>query len=162
MQTLPYVKTGFFLALAILVCGIASQAFASSEEELSDTDFQKIGSKYGVSPYLLLAVSIVESQRGKLPGKFEVQKVVDEIQLKFLRKIARHTGREVSEFKGSRSGAMGYMQILPVTFYMYGQEKEDSGQKEVGFKYKIDTSNSIKVQIDDEDDFLGVEHKIEF
>ena len=41
-------------------------------------------------------------------------------------------------------------------------EEEDSGQKEVGLEYKIDTSNSIKVQIDDEDDFLGVQHKIEF
>lgn len=97
---------------------------------LSETDFLKIGSQYGVSPYLLLAISIVESQQGELMGTQEVQTVIKDTQLKFLRKIARHTERELSEFKGSYAGAMGYMQIMPSTFYMYGQDGNGDGIKD--------------------------------
>jgi len=38
----------------------------------------------------------------------------------------------------------------------------DQTQKEVGFKYKIDGKNSLKLEIDEETDFFGVEHKIQF
>jgi len=41
-------------------------------------------------------------------------------------------------------------------------DTEESGQKEIGLKYKLDTSNSLKVEMDEDNDFLGVEHKIEF
>jgi membrane-bound lytic murein transglycosylase B len=112
------------LALVVFACG-TSQTFA-----LSESDFQTIGSKYGVSPYLLLAISIVESQRGELTGQYEVRNVVDSKQLKFLRKIARHTNRALSEFKGSHAGAMGYMQIMPSTFYTYAQDGDGDGIKD--------------------------------
>ena len=124
MQTLKFVKTCVILVLAILACGV-SQIFA-----LSESDFQTIGSKYGVSPYLLLAISIVESQKGELLGQYEVKKVVDSIQLRFLKKIARHTGRALSEFKGSHAGAIGYMQIMPSTFYLYAQDGDGDGIKD--------------------------------
>jgi membrane-bound lytic murein transglycosylase B len=110
--------------VTILACG-ASQAFA-----LSDSDFQTMGSKYGVSPFLLLAISILESQEGELLGQHEVRKVVNSTQLKFLKKIAKHTGRVLSEFKGSPAGAMGYMQIMPSTFYSYGQDGDGDGIKD--------------------------------
>ncbi|MBD3308436.1 transglycosylase SLT domain-containing protein [candidate division KSB3 bacterium] len=97
---------------------------------LSDADFQRIGNKYGVSPYLLLAISIVESQSGELLGKHEVRSVVKHTQLKFLQKIAAHTGRKVSEFRGSSAGAMGYMQIMPSTFYTYAQDGNGDGIKD--------------------------------
>jgi hypothetical protein len=32
----------------------------------------------------------------------------------------------------------------------------------VGVNYKLDTANSIKVDVDEDDDFLGVEHKVKF
>lgn len=118
------IKTISLLVLIVLIYGV-SQASA-----LSKTDFQKMGSKYGVSPYLLLAISIVESQKGELLGKYEVREVVNISQLKFLRKIARHTGRDISEFKGSHAGAMGYMQIMPSTFIMYGQDGDGDGIKD--------------------------------
>jgi membrane-bound lytic murein transglycosylase B len=107
-----------------LICG-TSQAWA-----LSEADFQKIGGQYSVSPYLLMAISIVESQKGELQGKYVVQEVVGDTQMKFLRKIVRHTGRNISEFKGSQAGAMGYMQIMPSTFYMYGQDGDGDGIKD--------------------------------
>lgn len=118
------IKTMLILVLMVLIYG-ASQASA-----LSESDFQRIGSKYSISPYLLLAISIVESQSGELLGKYEVRNVVNETQLKFLRKIARHTGRDLSGFKGSHAGAMGYMQIMPSTFYTYGQDGDEDGMKD--------------------------------
>lgn len=99
-------------------------------QALSNMDFQKIGSRYGVSPYLLLAISIVESQRGELLGKHNVQEVIGSTQLKFLKKIAQHTGRALSEFKGSSAGAMGYMQIIPSTFHQYAQDGDGDGIKD--------------------------------
>ncbi len=89
-----------------------------------------MGSKYGVSPHLLLAVSIIESQSGELLGKYEVSKVVDNTQLAYLKKIARQTGRDVSEFKGSSAGAMGLMQIVPSTFHTYAQDGDGDGVKD--------------------------------
>jgi hypothetical protein len=41
-------------------------------------------------------------------------------------------------------------------------DEEDPVQKELGFKYKIDTSNSLKLKLEEENDFLGLEHKIQF
>lgn len=121
---MQYIRISVFLILFI-------SAFSITEGmALSETDFQTIGSKYGVSPYLLLAISIVESQCGELTGTYEVQKVVDSTQLKFLRKIARHTKRDLSIFKGSRAGAMGYMQIVPSTFYTYAQDGDGDGMKD--------------------------------
>lgn len=119
-----YARISVFLIL--LVCALSIPEGMA----LSETDFQTIGSKYGVSPYLLLAISIIESQRGELTGNHEVQKVVDSTQLKFLRKIARHTGRDISKFIGSRAGAMGYMQIVPSTFYIYAQDGDGDGIKD--------------------------------
>ncbi len=103
---------------------------ASQGLALSEADLQTIGSKYGVSPSLLKAISILESQKGKLLGNYEVRKVISRTQLKFLKKIARHTGRSISEFKGSHAGAMGYMQIIPSTFYMYAQDGDGDDVKD--------------------------------
>jgi membrane-bound lytic murein transglycosylase B len=55
---------------------------------------------------------------------------VDSTQLKFLKKIARDTGRSIFEFKGSYAGAMGYMQIIPSTFYRYAQDGNGDGIKD--------------------------------
>lgn len=109
--------------VSIVVVGLcASQVYA-----LSEADFQAAGRRYGVSPYLLQAIGNIESQHGELLGKYTVSEVVDATQLKFLRKIARHTGRDIMEFKGSYAGAMGYMQIMPSTFHAYAQDGDDDG-----------------------------------
>ena len=107
--------------VAIVLAGLcASQAYA-----LSEADFQAAGRKYGISPLLLQAIGNIESQHGELLGKYTVSEVVDATQLKFLKKIARHTSRDISEFKGSYAGAMGYMQIMPSTFHIYAQDGDD-------------------------------------
>lgn len=127
MTTAQYVRIGGMLILALFVCAI-TQVYA--ESALTEADFQRIGSKYGVSPYLLLAISRVESQHGEVLGKHDVSKVVDSKQLRYLKKIARQTGRDVSEFKGSKAGALGYMQIMPSTFYTYAQDGNGDGKKD--------------------------------
>jgi hypothetical protein len=43
-----------------------------------------------------------------------------------------------------------------------GNNGKDPAQNELGMKYELDKSNSLKVEIDEKDDFLGLEHKIEF
>ena len=39
---------------------------------------------------------------------------------------------------------------------------EDPIQKELGFSYKIDKASSIKIETKEDDDFFGLEHKIQF
>ncbi len=116
------------MVLTVVVCG-TSQAFAE-DETLTESDFQRVGGKYGVSSYLLLAIGEVESQHGTLIGKKAVKDVVNSKQLRYLEKIARHTKRDISEFTGSTAGAMGYMQIVPSTFYTYGQDGNRDGIKD--------------------------------
>ena len=117
--------SAWVLAGLLFLAGGVTQTFAQSE-----ADFQKIGSKYGVSPHLLFAIGIVESQQGQQIGRYRVEDVVSSTQLNYLKKIARHTGRPISEFKGSRAGAMGYMQIVPSTFYTYAQDGDGDGMKD--------------------------------
>lgn len=38
----------------------------------------------------------------------------------------------------------------------------DSREKEIGVKYSIDSENSIKMEIEEERDFFGIEHKMQF
>ncbi len=123
-------QPGFVIKTLLFAVLMIGSLTISDVYALSETDFLTVGSRYGISPYLLLAISIVESQQGELMGTQEVQNVVNKTQQKFLRKIARHTGRELSEFKGSHAGAMGYMQIMPSTFYMYGQDGNGDGIKD--------------------------------
>ena len=112
------VTYGLILALPL----VATRTFALSEE-----DFQEMGRKYGVVPYLLQAIATVESRNGELLGKYKVRDVINETQLRYLKKIARQTERALLEFEGSRAGAMGYMQIMPSTFYLYGQDGNSDG-----------------------------------
>jgi membrane-bound lytic murein transglycosylase B len=117
------IKTACTLVLAVCVgFGTVLPAWALSED-----DFHRIGARYGVSPYLLQAIAAIESRNGTLLGTHIVSDVVGETQLKFLKKIARQTERALSEFHGSPAGAMGYMQIMPATFYMYAQDGDGDG-----------------------------------
>jgi len=117
--------TTIITTMSLLFMFHISQVYA-----LSELDFQIIGNRYGVSPRLLQAISVIESRGGKLTGSYEVRKVVDSTQLKFLKKIARDTDRSISDFKGSYAGAIGYMQIMPSTFYYYAQDGDGDGIKD--------------------------------
>jgi hypothetical protein len=97
---------------------------------LSKSDFQIIGNRYGVPSNLLLALSIIETQGGRVLGDYEVRKIVNEKQLHFLNKIARDTGRSTADFKGSFAGAIGYMQLMPATFHAYAQDGNEDGIKD--------------------------------
>jgi membrane-bound lytic murein transglycosylase B len=111
------------VTVVVIFCGL----FAVQCWALSTADFQTIGRRYGLSPYLLEAIALVESQHGELAGEYTVSDVVSGSQLTFLRKIAQHTGRALADFKGSYRGAMGYMQIMPATFHTFAQDGNGDG-----------------------------------
>ena len=121
-----YIKTVVIMVLLLLT------VWVTQSPALSDSDFQTMGRRYGVSPTLLAAIAIAESQMGKILGTCEVTQAVadDDAQLRALKKIARYTRRALAEFKGSYAGAMGYMQIMPATFHEYGQDGDGDGIKD--------------------------------
>jgi hypothetical protein len=43
-----------------------------------------------------------------------------------------------------------------------GIGEDDPIQNELGVNYRLDKGSSLKVQIEEDDDFFGLEHKIEF
>lgn len=51
--------------------------------------------------------------------------------LKAIRKIAQRSNRSVRDYYGSYAGAVGFMQIMPHTFYMYGQDGDGDGIKDM-------------------------------
>ena len=114
----------------LLTATLVETPIPSASDALSKSDFQVIGEKYGVPFNLLRAISIVVSLNGRKLGDYEVRKIVDDEQLKFLDKIAQDTGRPISEFKGSSVGAMGYIQFMPATFYSYAQDGNGDGIKD--------------------------------
>jgi hypothetical protein len=97
---------------------------------LSKSDCQIIGKRYGAPPNLLWALTVISTLNEKTPEIYEVRKVVNSEQLKFLQKIARDTGRSISDFTGSSTGAMGPMQLMPATFYLYAQDGNGDGIKD--------------------------------
>ena len=115
------------LDITLGVCLLVSSAQA---QLVSEADFFAVSGKYGISPHLLQAVSIVESQQGKYTGEHQVSNVVNATQLKYLKKIARLTKRPFTEFTGSHAGAMGYMQMIPSTFHTYAQDGDGDGIKD--------------------------------
>lgn len=108
--------------MMILMAGVCLTLPALRAAALSDAEFYRISVKYGVSPHLLRAISLVESQGGQFIGAHQVSMVVNVTQMRYLQKIARHTNRPLSDFTGSSAGAMGYMQLMPSTFFLYAQD----------------------------------------
>lgn len=121
---------GEYVIIIGAAMSLCTGIWVSDAAAVSDQDFEEIGRRYGVSPHLLKAISLIESRGGEITGKHEVSKVVGDTQLKFLQKIAWYTGRPLSDFKGSPAGAMGYMQIIPSTFYYYAQDGDHDGMKD--------------------------------
>ena len=108
--------------MLFLMTGVCLTLPAARAAALSDAEFYRISVKYGVSPHLLRAISLVESQGGQLTGAYQVSMVVNVTQMRYLQKIARHTKRPLNDFTGSSAGAMGYMHLIPSTFFLYAQD----------------------------------------
>jgi len=81
--------------------------------------------QYGLPSGLLRSMQYVESRGGT--GEHRVIDVVNDTQKKYLRKISQHLKQPISLFTGSSAGAMGVMQIIPSTFWVYKQDGNGDG-----------------------------------
>jgi membrane-bound lytic murein transglycosylase B len=112
----------FFLSLLILFFAMRTAA-----DPIGDLE-----RRYGLPPGLLAAIALVESANGTICGDQLVMSVFadNDAQFHALKHIAKHTRRPLMDFIGSAAGAMGVMQIQPVTFRMYGQDGDGDGVKD--------------------------------
>ena len=102
-------------------------------EEIDFKKLEQISKKYTQSLHrqkVLIAIAEIESQNGTILGRYNVQEVVSEKQRKYLNKIASSLHTDPENFKGSYAGAMGLMQIIPSTFWVYGQDGDGDGLKD--------------------------------
>ena len=102
-------------------------------EEIDFEKLEQISKKYTQSQHLqkvLLAIAEIESQNGTILGQHIVEQVVSDVQKKYLKKIASRLHTDPENFKGSYAGAMGLMQIIPSTFWVYGQDGDGDGVKD--------------------------------
>ncbi|MFH1665823.1 MAG: hypothetical protein ABIA77_06740, partial [Candidatus Omnitrophota bacterium] len=74
--------------------------------------------------------------------------------------ILKEEGRRTVEAKKDRVTVSTAMEDAYSRGGILGTELP--AQKEVGFKYKLDPANSLKLEIDEEKDFFGLEHKVHF
>jgi len=80
--------------------------------------------------YLILAIAQVETGHGQNLGKYRTVKVANRTQLKYLRKISERLHVQSESFHGSSAGALGYMQIMPQTWWQYQQDGNGDGVKD--------------------------------
>ena len=102
-------------------------------EEIDFKKLEQISKKYTQSQHrqkVLMAIAEIESQNGTILGQYVVQEVVSEHQKKYLNKIASRLQTDPENFRGSYAGAMGLMQIIPSTFWLYGQDGDADGLKD--------------------------------
>lgn len=93
--------------------------------------FGIVEQRYQLEGDLLYYMACQETQNGKILGTHVVSSVVGTVQRKYLRKIARQLGEEdIQSFTGSSAGAIGHLQIIPSTFWVYAQDGDGDGKKD--------------------------------
>ncbi|MCP3685104.1 MAG: transglycosylase SLT domain-containing protein [bacterium] len=137
-----------FFVIPLFVMAVCSKpastySFVSVEEykksevsyELSSDDFKRAAKRYGIGkyPHILEALYFVESSNGKLLGKYRIGDVLGEnsTQRKYFNKIRNTWAPHLNlDTRCSSSGAMGVMQIMPATFFVYAQDGDGDGIKD--------------------------------
>ncbi len=105
--------------------------------------FQEAQAKYGVPASVLVALWGVESDYGRLPGKFPVIASVATLaydgrrgsyfrkELLLALRILDEGHIPLDEMTGSWAGAMGHFQFMPSTFVDYALDADGDGRKDI-------------------------------
>ncbi len=89
--------------------------------------YQIIEKRYKLDNGLLYYMACEETVNGKILGDNVVVDVANDVQVRYLRKIAKQLGIDPKEFVGSPKGAIGYMQFMPATWWQYKQDGNGDG-----------------------------------
>lgn len=129
-----------YLARAVTEPRILSgrQELAQHRELLEEAE-----SRYGVPPSVLVALWGIESDYGRLPGKFPVIASVATLaydgrrgqyfrkELLLALRILDEGHIPLCEMTGSWAGAMGHFQFMPSTFVDYALDADGDGRKDI-------------------------------
>lgn len=103
----------------------------------------KLGEKYSVQPRFIVALWGIESNFGRLTGKYDVMSSLVSLaydgrreaffkrQIQAVLKMMKddHISREM--LKGSWAGAMGQVQFMPATYLQYAVDEDGDGQRNI-------------------------------
>lgn len=103
----------------------------------------EIGSRYGVDPFIIVALWGIESNYGGYTGGFNIVEALatlayDGRRSEFFRnelfealKIIDHRDISASEMTGSWAGAMGQSQFMPSTYQNYAVDYDGDGKRDI-------------------------------
>ena len=123
-------RTKLFIFIAALTF-TGCTPYKTRGQGLPQHVFARVEAKWGLPAGLLFAIATAETQNGKITGDTLTFSVVDDVQRKYLRKLALSTGHSILDYRGSYAGAVGLMQILPATYYAYRQDGDDDGVSDI-------------------------------
>lgn len=109
--------------------------------------FERVGAKYGVDPYMLVAIWGVETDYGAIMGNNRYFKPVlrslfslvhqrrgrvklDEAELIAALQIYARNEAPSNGLKGSWAGALGHLQIMPSAFLTHGTDFDGDGKRD--------------------------------
>ncbi|MFH1878474.1 MAG: hypothetical protein ABH883_06685 [Candidatus Omnitrophota bacterium] len=142
---------------------------------LGDLQFRSISASLkGKMPVIRIADSRVVKDKGQIyidgeidMSKFKSGHAFDDLAFATDNKVAVWEKWQISKEDGSQLVEASKDRVTISTLMEEDTPVKNAGtgesaRKELGFKYKIDTNNSLKMEFDEENDFVGMEHKIEF
>lgn len=97
---------------------------SAQKEAHLDTLYKTAGQKYDIPWEYLKAINKVETNFGLNTGKYKVLDVLEKSQRDDFYQICSENGTDPCAVKGSKAGAIGFMQFMPETWQKY---KDASG-----------------------------------
>ncbi|XZG68777.1 lytic murein transglycosylase B [Chitinibacteraceae bacterium HSL-7] len=107
-------------------------------------DLDKAYQRFGVPPEVVTAIIGVETNYGKMTGKYHVIDVLTTMAFDYPRRadffrkeltefliLAREEGEDPTTFTGSYAGAMGWPQFMPSSFRQYAVDLDGDGHRDI-------------------------------
>ncbi|HEY6984724.1 MAG TPA: lytic murein transglycosylase B [Rhodanobacteraceae bacterium] len=120
-------------------------AFYRANREL----LERIGKEYGVPPEIVVAIIGIETNYGRITGKYRVVDALSTLAFHYPPRAAffrgelkqlfllgdRHLAYPIDELRGSYAGAMGWSQFMPTSIAQWAKDEDGDG--------RIDLWNSL-------------------